>query len=84
MGIEVIPASKRYSCDGCGKSGEGSPPADWANLHWGRNALDYQGNAVADASIQLLLCSDCDTKATDAVNAVFAGYRSMKEKGDSV
>lgn len=84
MGIETIPATRRHICDGCGKKGEGSPPPDWANLHWGRNALDFQGCAVADASIQQLLCADCDKKAADAVNKAFAGYRSMKEEGDSV
>jgi hypothetical protein len=84
MGVTIQPATRHYECDGCGKKGEGSTPANWANLHWGRNALDFQGNAVADASISLLLCSYCDKKAADAVNRAFAGYSSFKEPGDGV
>lgn len=92
MGVERIPERKIFTCDGCGKKHESekpqhvswSKPPQWTTLNWQRDAHDFQGNAVADASIHLLLCPFCSTLLGETINKAFAGYRSMKEEGDSV
>ena len=78
MGVEEIPQSFVYKCDGCGKP-QVTPtkrrPAHWAELRLAQDAYDFQGCAVADGTIERLLCSDCTQKVVDAINAIL-GVRS--------
>lgn len=78
MAIQEIPRSFLYICDGCKKehlqenaSGHysNSRPKYWATLKVSRDAYDYQGCAVADGSIERLLCDECSTKVVQAINS---------------
>jgi hypothetical protein len=77
MGIREVPKSYVYTCDGCRKehtqenaSGHylNSRPKYWSTLKVGRDAYDYQGCAVADGSIERLLCDSCSEKVMKAIN----------------
>jgi hypothetical protein len=55
MSVREIPATKEWCCDLCQKTVVApSRPPHWANLHLQQDAHDYQGAAVADASIKRL------------------------------
>ncbi len=72
MGSRIIPQRYAFICDKCEKQEESSVqrrPSYWTELHWIKDALDYQGNAVADGSIKLLLCDKCSTIVMKALNA---------------
>jgi hypothetical protein len=78
MAIREIPRSFEYTCDGCrtvhvqeNASGHytNSRPSHWAHLKIEQDAHDFQGQAVADASITRLLCPVCSAKVFAAVNA---------------
>lgn len=78
MGIQEIPRAFLYVCDGCGDEHKqenagghysNSRPPHWSNLKIGRDAYDAQGAAVADGSIERLLCTKCGEKAFVAINA---------------
>lgn len=74
MSLREIPRSFEFICDGCGaKEAQASNtrPKGSSNLHIGRDAYDYQGMAVADASCKRLLCFDCSAKLEAAINAAF-------------
>lgn len=77
MGIESVPAKWRYKCDGCGNvetvETVGSRPKYWTDLHWRRDAYDFQGEAVADGSIARMLCGGCSDVLLRAVNDAFVG-----------
>lgn len=71
MAVTEIQATWRFTCDGCKATEESktkSRPRYWSDLHILRDAYDYQGCAVADGSVKLLLCADCALAATTAVN----------------
>lgn len=71
MGMREIPATKEWCCDLCKTTAVApSRPPHWANLHLQQDAYDYQGAAVADASIKRLLCGDCRDKIVTAINGV--------------
>lgn len=79
MAIREIPKSFEYVCDCCGvvdlqKNASGhysnSRPPRWASLTLAQDAYDYQGNAVADGTVKLLLCDRCRDAMADAINAV--------------
>jgi len=78
MAIQEIPKAFLYICDGCGaehlqKNASGhytnSTPAHWATLILRQDAYDFQGCAVADGTITRLLCEECTSKATKAINS---------------
>ena len=71
MSVREIPATKEWCCDVC-KATVVAPsrPPYWANLHLQQDAHDYQGAAVADGSIKLLLCHKCRPKVIDAITGV--------------
>jgi hypothetical protein len=77
MPIVEIPKSFRYICDGCGfehlqENASGhytdSRPPKWAKLMFARDALDYLGDAAADATIKLLLCPTCQVRVAMLLN----------------
>lgn len=62
MAIQTIPQKYKFVCAGCKKEHESesiSRPSYWTELHIKRDAYDFQGFAVADASVHRLLCGDC-------------------------
>lgn len=78
MAIREIPRAFEYICDGCGAKHRqenagghysDNRPRHWSNIKIERDAYDYQGSAVADASIERLLCLECSKCVVDAVNA---------------
>jgi hypothetical protein len=75
MATKTIPMSYLHVCDGCGAEKD-SPyqrrPSNWCNLSVGRDAIDFQGQAVGDASITRLLCSDCCSAVISAINSSLA------------
>jgi hypothetical protein len=87
MAIREIPKSFEYQCDVCGKTHlqenanghyTNSRPPHWAWLMVKQDAYDYQGAAVADGSINRLLCDECRPSLVEAVNA-WAASRTKKE-----
>lgn len=71
MAVREIPATKEWCCDICAKTEvRANRPAYWANLHLQQDAYDYQGTAVADASVKRLLCSKCREAVIAAINSV--------------
>lgn len=71
MSVREIPATKEWCCDLCKKTVVApSRPNYWANLHLQQDGYDYQGAAVADASIKRLLCDGCREKVVAAINGV--------------
>lgn len=83
MGVREVPASFEHVCDGC-KSIETSATKSrlkyWCDFHILRDAYDFQGCAVADGSVKLLLCLACSEAATKAVNAAI-DERRVKATG---
>lgn len=77
MGVEEVPRSFLYTCDGCGEKHEqknaaghytDSRPPNWTRLKWQRDATDFQGAAVAYGSVERLLCLRCSEVIGDAIN----------------
>jgi hypothetical protein len=83
MAVREVAASFEHVCDCC-KSVEASSsrsrPKYWCDLHVLRDAYDFQGCAVADGSVKLLLCLNCGEKVTKAMNAVFDEVRAAGEQ----
>lgn len=84
MGIREIAASYEFVCDGCGKvekKQSNSRPSHWAGLHISADAYDYQGCAVADASVNRLLCPICTDATHKAINTVMTVIRASLVSG---
>lgn len=79
MALREIAPSFEAICDCC-KAVETmnsrGRPKYWSDFHILRDAYDYQGCAVADGSVKLLLCLKCGEAATKAVNAAFDQIRA--------
>jgi hypothetical protein len=79
MAVREIAASYEAVCDCCKAveimASKGRPKY-WCDLHILRDAYDFQGCAVADGSVKLLLCLKCGEAATKAMNAVFDDVRA--------
>lgn len=80
MAIREIPKSYEYQCDRCnvihkqenaGGHYTDSRPPMWSRLTLAQDAHDYQGAAVADGTIKLLLCRTC----TNAVNVIVEKFQ---------
>ena len=74
MAVSEITASWRATCDCC-KVAEVMPakgrPKYWSDFQILRYAYDFQGYAVADGSLKLLLCLTCSDATTKAINTTF-------------
>jgi len=73
MAIKEISKSYIFICDGCRKEHRQEHlrrPSHWMKFILERNALDYQGHAVADGTIKRLLCDVCGEKIGEAINKV--------------
>ena len=92
MTIREIPRAFEYRCDVCGKTHvqenagghyTDSRPDRWARLIIRQDAHDFQGQAVADGSIERLLCDDCRPGIIAAINTWSDQRRaSMKRAGE--
>ncbi len=73
MSVTEIPAKYRWTCDRCKMDAFSDRAADrpgqWSRFLVERDAYDYQGVAIADASVSGHLCYDC----TEAVTVVILG-----------
>lgn len=81
MAIREIAASFEHICDGCQTvktSLSKSRPKYWCDFHILRDAYDFQGCAVADASVKRTLCGDCSTAAAEAVNKAIEERRGSR------
>ncbi|GMM94182.1 hypothetical protein [Qipengyuania sp. MTN3-11] len=78
MAERNIPAQKVFVCDGCKAEVEERMPSDWTKLHVKANALDFQGCAVADASISRDLCPKCTRVVHKAINDSMAALASHR------
>jgi hypothetical protein len=82
MAVVEVPRSYRYICDDCGAEHvqenagghyTNSRPKFWAHLKLSRDAYDHQGSAVADGSIERLLCAACSEKVISSINSAIDG-----------
>lgn len=79
MAVREIPAAFEMVCDGCGaveKAPTWNRPKYWSDFHILRDAYDYQGCAVADGSVKLLLCLKCGEAAAKALNETLERART--------
>ena len=68
--IPEIPATKEWCCDLRKKTEiNQARPAYWGSFYLQQDAYDYQGAAVADASIRRLLCEKCKVKVINVLNS---------------
>lgn len=85
MALTEVQATWRAACDCCKAIVEMASkrrPAHWIELHILRDAYDFQGAAVADGSVKLLLCVPCSKAAVDAMNESFDERRAALAKGE--
>lgn len=71
MAVTEVATRWTYKCDGCGTTEDReskSRPKHWSDLHILCDAYDFQGAAVADGSVKLLLCLGCGEAAVKAIN----------------
>lgn len=73
---KTIPEQRIFVCDCCQQ--EGVHHAKGTKLILKRNALDYQGQPVADGTVELDLCDECDGKVSEAINAVCIEVRKVE------
>jgi len=82
MAFKEIKQRWVVSCDCCGTTRETASrqsPMDWVDVSVGQSATDFQGNAVADASTQLMLCRNCGTRVVAAMNEAAEAIRARGE-----
>ncbi len=80
MAIREIPAAFEHACDACGKAVQKptkSRPEYWCGLVVEQDAYDYQGHAVADATIRRVLCGECKTVVVKAINDSIAARAAL-------
>lgn len=84
MTVREIPKAFEYICDCCGKKHvqenanghyTNSRPSHWAQLIFRQAAEDFQGQEVADATVERLLCPDCRSVVGKAINDACAGRK---------
>lgn len=88
MPIREIPKAYEYTCDICGKTHlqenagghyTDSRPPYWARLIFRRAATDFQGQEVADASFERLLCEICVPALLKAINDASTELRLRRQ-----
>lgn len=82
MATRVIPEQKITTCDVCEiVVGKGNRARN-GRLVLKRDALDYQGNAIADASIIMRdLCDGCLERISDVINRETENIRTEQRLG---
>lgn len=82
MGIEKIPASEKITCDSCQQICDGKKVQRKKKGKYilERAALDMQGNAAADATMEIILCDDCEFEISQAINQAVTLIRATNEK----
>lgn len=71
MGKQYVPEKYVHTCDACGVDKESKSdrrPSTWVAIDVRRDACDFQGQAVADGSFDILLCPTCGPSAVGALN----------------
>lgn len=79
MAIKEVRQYWVVTCDCCGTTKEvasRSAPMDWVEINVGQAATDFQGNAVADASVHLSLCRECGIAVVAGMNAAIDRRRT--------
>lgn len=76
MATRVIPEQKITTCDVCGIETDKKNRSLGGRLVLKRDALDFQGQAVADASVMRDLCDSCLKEISDVVNKKTQAIRS--------
>lgn len=79
MPVREIAARFEHKCDGCGlvkDSPSKSRPSHWTGLNIAADAYDFQGAAVADASVARLLCPTCTRTVHKAINDAISVART--------
>ena len=79
MAERNTPATKTYICDGCGAKAQDHIPSNWTKLIIKANALDFQGAAVADASVSRDLCATCTGIVHKAVNEAVLRVKESRD-----
>lgn len=69
MAVKNVPAQTVITCDRCGVECKTRNYIHNSKLTLVRAGLDFQGQAVADASIRADLCDRCSDKVLAAVSA---------------
>lgn len=73
MSTKTIPEAKIWTCDGCAEEIESNhKPSRWTHLKWLRDALDFQGHAIAADNIERDFCGSCSIKLGDVINDAFS------------
>ena len=76
-----IPGREEMYCDVCGRLCEkgGHPRTRNGELIVKKDALDFQGAAVADASVRRELCDPCLERISGVINAEAEKIRAEEE-----
>lgn len=71
MATARIPEQYAHTCDSCQQvvtTPTSARPKYWAKLIIQQDSYDFQGAAVADGSIERILCRECIERAVTAIN----------------
>ena len=71
-----IPSRVEIVCDACGVKCEGANYRMRGHLHLKRDALDFHGNACADASVERDLCDRCLNAIGESINTASERIKS--------
>lgn len=86
MGLNRIPPTYEHICDGCKAthvSASSARPRYWCDLTVAQEAYDFQGNAVANGSIERLLCPICKEKVVAAINSAMSDLPAKSQQDDT-
>lgn len=83
MGTKEVPQHWITTCDCCKKEESMThkgKPKGWIAIRVEQDALDFQGEPVADGSINLLLCGRCGGKVITGMNLAVVEVMEVMEK----
>lgn len=75
MSTKKIPEKVVVTCDGCGVECGQHNRAMSGGLKLLRDALDFQGHAVASGNMDFDFCDSCLGRVTDSINREVAAIR---------
>lgn len=81
MAEHIIPERRYSTCDVCGVERTKATANYDARLTLKRDAIDYQGNACADASVKRDLCDACHDAIAAAVNMAISARMKETDRG---